>query len=133
MGCKLLFNMPLCIISRVSLVVILFCALNSSPSPPLPSPSPLQVSVEMERVLQGGRLLHLLLPPSSPPLSGFRLDAPPLDRSSGMYPSACAAGFSGPLSRAAEGGLVDEWAVLGRPFRLRVSARKVSTEHCSGG
>ncbi|CAI5467602.1 unnamed protein product [Closterium sp. Yama58-4] len=95
----------------------------------LEAPAPMSRSrtpVEGERVWAGGRILELLLPVSSPPISGIRLDALPLDRSAGMFLSLPGAADGGPLARAARGGLMDEWAAFVVPFRLRVSARQDS-------
>ncbi|CAI5966228.1 unnamed protein product [Closterium sp. NIES-64] len=95
----------------------------------LEAPAPMTRSrtpVEGERVWAGGRILELLLPVSSPPISGIRLDALPLDRSAGMFLSLPGAADSSPLARAARGGLMDEWAAFVVPFRLRVSARQDS-------
>ncbi|CAI5474406.1 unnamed protein product [Closterium sp. Yama58-4] len=95
----------------------------------LEAPAPMSRSrtpVEGERVWAGGRILELLLPVSSPPISGIRLDALPLDRSAGMFLSLPGAANGGPLARAARGGLMDEWGAFVVPFRLRVSARQDS-------
>ncbi|CAI7736754.1 unnamed protein product, partial [Closterium sp. NIES-54] len=95
----------------------------------LEAPAPMSRSrtpVEGERVWAGGRILELLLPLSSPPISGIRLDALPLDRSAGMFLSLPGAADGGPLARAARGGFIDEWAAFVVPFRLRVSARQDS-------
>ncbi|CAI5966222.1 unnamed protein product [Closterium sp. NIES-64] len=95
----------------------------------LEAPAPMTRSrtpVEGERVWAGGRILELLLPVSSPPISGIRLDALPLDRSTGMSLSLPGAADGSPLARAARGGLMDEWAAFVVPFRLRVSARQDS-------